>query len=1268
MGVDALSLKQAPEDQKKAFLFLLDNFEKVDYSWAGAGRFAKYAALDPTNYVGLGTLGVGAAAAEGARLTTAAGIKAALKVGLIGGMEGAAYGGAQQRMEQEARVNTGGQDAVDYGKVALGAGVGGGLGFVLAPLITVGMNGLGRNVAKDAAKEGDGAITSILHSPTDVPHTEYTTQPSLDLGNMANPNQAAQASADAAARNGQLGVPETATQPTLPGFAQNDLSKAVPFNELPLEGRVDARPDFLMPAPQTTITEEADRLMAKWKVQEQADLFPNHTPDPRLPASAKDGTIKLESSTAQGSLFDRLPEVTSTSIDDAVSKAAELNTATAGSPLSPAKGVFESVPKPKPTEKIGGTEGPNLMDLKRLLNDVGSTIKDEVARGWTQLTDVSDPLARALMHMTPEDARNLARQFSHSAMTQDEFKGYTAAAINAQNSIKRYVDGLLSDRALSTTPEAKKFFTDKIVVAERIMDPLKTLAKEAGTTSGTSLVMHRQNLFKGLQRDINLDSVLKDMGLDRLLATDDQKADAIQKWFTDMVDKTERLEKIDKLVNLKRELSDAITPQDYTTLAEAYHLALADVKRTELGGMSAAGQFNEARKRWMADTGSFLAHTVLSPSSLTVGAISNSAMVFSRPTLDFIARGADKIAFKQMTSTYGAMFRVSNTAFAQARLAFETERALLTGLDPKWVENGIKSIESETGQSNITKFMGRNAVRIWTRLLNATDEFFQVVSYQGFVEGNAVAKAMLAAKDQGLDKAATDALVKDYVKLVLDNAYTKNPDNLTIGILRETGIKKGYSGDNLKLYIQNQLDENPKLLRRATDEEGISYTNDLLFKREFSGDNTASTLAKNYEAAIRAHPELRIMGQLFFRTPVRVFEAGMRLTPGVQYVVPKFWDDLAGKNGMARELRARGEMLVSYGVATSIITAFATGTLTGSGYNLSAPQKDKLTAAGWRPYSLKVGEKYVNYRNYDPIATPVKIIVNAMERLQKMDIRIAQGEIEHKTVFEDVFAYVGLATASILQSVQDANLTSGITDAVKAFEMAADPERKENSFKQFVGSKAQLLVPNAVRRGVKFFGEGQNVQTDASTMSQVMEAIINPASDRVTDKFDALGNKASTQQQGFFPYIGIDAQGREARSRGLGERDVKTLDKIANLTFKTGQTFTPSPKIGNIDLKEEMTADGTSTLFNKVMREFNKNMPDAAASFFEKAGHLPIGRKGTSPQGDAFSRVSAAQWKAAIAVTARTEPSINKAVLDQLGIKQDVQRGNREVGTPSFLQ
>lgn len=1293
MGLDALALKNAPPEMKKSFMYMLDTFEKTNYSLAGAGRFAKYAAMDPTTYVGLSTFGVGAAAAETAKLTTIAGVKAALKVGVVGGIEGGIFGGANARLEQEARVNADGQKDVDYGRVAEGAGIGAGAGALLAPLLSVGLNHL-HGKAPEAAPH-----VPEVEAPTSsaIPPTGPAIDPAI-----ADPARAIM-EREQAARNAQA--------PTLHPVDQEYLSLQARKGELDThlsslpEGDANAADRLnrlqaveaqladknLSPTSRKALSDRRDQILVdttpeKLKAdaapiaQRQAAMSEQDGIKARLTAIADEKAKLPKENLGQTepirrpSTFEELPEGMKSKVQEILDNAAKMErNVTEGE--APKRGKLnetaDTALAPAPDAKIGGEHGPSILDLQQMLKDVGSKVDTEAVRGWQRMANTNDPLRRALSHLSTTDAKDIVRQLGTSAMTEGERRGFGDAVIGAQNlvasTIKSHLD-MASQPGISDTMKA--LYQGRAVAAEHILKPLKLLASTIASEHGSGLNHQKQNLFKGDLKHIDTDSVLRGKGIDPSLASTAQRADALSEWIDGHITKLESAESDTRVLSLRDEIANSMDrpASDVIALWDK----LAETRRTiadeQNVGMNRLQRSGAAYRKFAADVGSFLAMTVLSPSSVTVNLIANALQVFSRPTFRFIANPADKFAFHEMTAAYGAMFQVGRSSLAQAKLAFELEASLLAGTESKWVENNAHKL-GEAGQNNVSRWMGRNMVRIWMRLMNAGDEMFQQMAYAGWAKGDATGKAMLAARERGLSTAETKAFVAEHISKIDEMYYTKTPDASTIGMLREAGIKQGYSGDNLKLYVQNQLNDNSKLLRRASNEQGMSYTNDLLFKTEFSGKGSLSSLAKGYEGFIAAHPEMRIVGQLFFRTPVRVFEAGLRLTPIVQFMPgTKFMTDLAGHNGMARQVRARGELIASYGITTSVVTAFSTGAITGSGYGMDYKVQRKMEDAGWRPYSIKVGDKYISYRNYDPFSTPMKIIVNAMERLQHLDYQQAQGVYDQKPEGEKVFGYVAMATGSILGAIKDANLTSGVGDIIDFFNALSDPEKNEKKFMQMFKSKAQLLVPNAVRKGVKSFGDGQNVATDPSTYDQVIESIINPGSKTVTDQFDALGHKRAPSSQGFFPYIGLDAASKEARSRGLDEKDQYSLGEIAKMSVATGRTFEAPGKTDffrGADLKQQRTLDGTSTLYNKAMEEFNKSMPGAAYSFLKGTEGAPSGNATTPGQRVTnFEKLHTEMWKGAVGTVMKDDPRFRESTVNYFRNQGEVYSGKHEISSP----
>ena len=89
MAVDANRMRSADPEEKRAFLHLMETYDKLGVSWGGVGRAAKGLLADPSTYVGLSTLGLGMAGSTAGKVLTKEGIKSLLKTGVQAGVEGA---------------------------------------------------------------------------------------------------------------------------------------------------------------------------------------------------------------------------------------------------------------------------------------------------------------------------------------------------------------------------------------------------------------------------------------------------------------------------------------------------------------------------------------------------------------------------------------------------------------------------------------------------------------------------------------------------------------------------------------------------------------------------------------------------------------------------------------------------------------------------------------------------------------------------------------------------------------------------------------------------------------------------------------------------------------------------------------------------------------------------------------------------------------------------------------------------------------------------
>lgn len=151
-------MESADDETKLAFYYMMDTYDKKDISAAGVGRAFKQMGLDPSTYIGIGTLGMGFAGKEAAGYAAKTGIKAILKKGAmnylknttaVAATEGAIYGGVDDYERQKNAVGAGVQEEVNPKEVALASTI----GAVAGGGLVEGGKAIGKGVKKMMSKD-----------------------------------------------------------------------------------------------------------------------------------------------------------------------------------------------------------------------------------------------------------------------------------------------------------------------------------------------------------------------------------------------------------------------------------------------------------------------------------------------------------------------------------------------------------------------------------------------------------------------------------------------------------------------------------------------------------------------------------------------------------------------------------------------------------------------------------------------------------------------------------------------------------------------------------------------------------------------------------------------------------------------------------------------------------------------------------------------------------------------------------------------------------
>lgn len=1180
MGVDAARVTNAPEDYQKSFLYMMDTYDALQMSWGGTLRFAQGVLLDPTTYVGIGTLGLGTAAAQGTKVATKQGVKELLRqgigAGIRTGVEGAIYAGTGSALKQQVEVAGGRRDSISAVDVAVDAGIGAAAGFGLGTVVSA--------VGAKATQKGAGAVTpSTAPSPTAA----------VDNASMAAPTSptAVPTAPNVLLSNVTQVAPSAAptVEPTLP----SNLAGAKPrynFGQrgfgLEFESDVE-RALFITSQSKKSKSDGEYRawLNSLGYTDDEIDALGRTVRD-TIKAQAKDSS---EDVLTIGRIADRKPSAApAPSVAPPSTAPTPRDVSGMTPPSAPGTARFEDVIAAIKKVAPDMTEG-NIPRTKKVL---GETVKEVV---------------ETLKNMGIRTADEALDMFPKMGMTTDQ-QTTMKVSVNKAATELAVVRNQLMDVVKNPASSAKDVAEaqDALRSIGPMQDLMATIDKKVSSPSGYDLGSRVGSFNVNANRGLSPEAILRKQGIEPSLATPEQTQAAEREFQQRVADWIDGVAANKEVVDLTNKAKDLLAQGNITDALKALSdrdLALATKAKAAAKNSTALGRVYDAvNNSFIMKLNEYIISTVFDFATVAVNTIPAAIKTVYKPALNMVVKGAGSAARKEMMHTYSAMMSQVGAAFKAARVAFDLERSLLTGDADKFLNAG-PAIKGRKGE----------LLRIFPRALNATDEFFARINYQGYVAGEAAAQATEDAIQRGLSGKALDDFVKDAVSKKLSNAYELAPDKVKLlDSLRQKGANRGLKGQKLEIWIKSQMDKNEDLFRQATNESGRDYVDDLLFKREFSGDNAASKLAKGYERFVNANPIMRLAGQLFFRTPVRVFQEGVRLTPGFQIIDPTFIRDLTGSQGLAKQVKAQGELMLSYGIAAMAFAMYGTGMVTGGGPSDYRQRRALEDGKDWEAYTIRFSdESTFSFRNLDPFATPLKIMVNVMERMSDLEYRKSQGE-NIDGLAGEAFQYSSVAFGSLVQAVRDASLTAGFDQILDAWDALTVEEdtTKLKQLEKLIGKKVQLLVP-AVVSGPQTIMD--NRMSDPATLEQFVLARLNPSSNVVPKMYDALG-RPRTINNPISSFIGPTFTTKEMREGDITEKEQVVLNGLADLQVATNSTFIFPYKMPGLDfdMRRRMTMDGAETIYDRVQREYrNLHIENALYPWFANGGIMTDGTKNT---------------------------------------------------------
>jgi len=371
---------------------------------------------------------------------------------------------------------------------------------------------------------------------------------------------------------------------------------------------------------------------------------------------------------------------------------------------------------------------------------------------------------------------------------------------------------------------------------------------------------------------------------------------------------------------------------------------------------------------------------------------------------------------------------------------------------------------SSLGARKTLDYVG-GIVRLPMRLMISSDELFKQISFRATSMSKLAQDALMAGKTSSEDIARY--IADNFTGLIRKNGQRHTGKVIQDEAFREHGkIMSRFddkAGDEFPEqyrnrdafvddYVNHHYDPNKGALsERAMDwAEDVTYTRrldkDIVFLKNLGKGNKSSSLLQDTQDMVHRHPFLRLV-MPFVKTPVNILKFPLQrmnipfITSPTGKVLGKEMEwlknlhsryaaDMASGDPQ-RMAEAAGRVWAGRFYWVSAVSLAASGVITGGGPS-NPNERKNMIATGWRPYSVRIGDKYISYSRLDPFSTALGLAADTYEKFAEAG---RAGDIE-----EDGFTAVMMAGAfSISNNIADKSYLSGINTVLQAF---LEPETK----------------------------------------------------------------------------------------------------------------------------------------------------------------------------------------------------------------------------------
>jgi len=407
-------------------------------------------------------------------------------------------------------------------------------------------------------------------------------------------------------------------------------------------------------------------------------------------------------------------------------------------------------------------------------------------------------------------------------------------------------------------------------------------------------------------------------------------------------------------------------------------------------------------------------------------------------SIDGVAKGEAAAMMEGVRAGLVDSFRLAGKAFKTGDSAFGRARKIeMPQVDALSSRNF--GVDGESFFGRFLDFIG-TANRMPTRLLETSDEFFKGINFRMELHAQAHRKAFREKVAGDLSDEQTQKLIKQYLE--------KPDDNLTeaaIHAARERTFTKPLEDVKLRGFSPGRL----------------SYF-------------------------IQDTPILRIVTP-FTKTAMNLVEYSLNRTPFAKDLLS---DIRAG--GVQKDIALSR---LSVGMGTMGLAGYFTaqGIVTGRGPS-DRRAKKALEAAGWKPYSIRVGNKYYQFDRLDPFGSVMAVGADTAEILASLTS-------DRENEGQEIAIKAGAIVASLMTP-------EFLMRNVNDFLDVLNGDEKKTEF--FISGAARGLVPlSSFRRDIRKITDPivRDKISDPKAASPIFDRILNDLRDTIPGMSDSLPAK-----------------------------------------------------------------------------------------------------------------------------------------------------------------